>query len=84
MKVEYISTKEAEKIRRQMPKTKTMEEYETYWKQLPQGHVGKMVVDQKDGVRPQTIKSRLTRAGRNLNLDAQIKRVQNTVLFWIR
>ena len=84
MKVEYISTKEAETIRRQMPKSKTMEEYEGYWKQLPKGQVGKMVVGTKDGIRPQTVKSRLARAGRNLSLDTQTKRIQNTVLFWVR
>ena len=40
MKVEFITTKEAENIRRTMPKSKTMEEYESYWKQLPLGQVG--------------------------------------------
>jgi hypothetical protein len=84
MKVEYISTKEAENIKRTMPKSKTMEEYEGYLKQLPNGQVGKFEVSPKDGIKPQTIKSRLTRAGRNLSLDTQIKRIQNTVLFWVR
>jgi len=83
MKLEFISTKEAENIRRQMPKSKTMEEYESYWKKLPQGQVGKIEVGTKDGIKPQTVKNRIKRAGIFLGLDSQIKRVGNTILFWI-
>ena len=82
MKVEFITTQEAEGIKRIMPKSKTMEEYEGFWKQLPHGQVGKMVVSQKDGIKPQTIRSRLNRAGEGLQLKAKTKRVGNTVLFW--
>jgi len=62
--------------------SKTMEEYEGYWKQLPKGQVGKIRVGQKDGIKPQTVKNRIRRAGLYLGLDSQIKRVGNTVLFW--
>jgi hypothetical protein len=82
MKVEFITTQEAETIKRIMPKSKTMEEYEGFWQQLPAGQVGKMVVSQKDGIKPQTIRSRLNRAGEGLQLKAKTKRVGNTVLFW--
>ena len=82
MKLEIITKEEAEKIRRTMPKSKTMEEYEGYLKQLPDGQVGKIVVTQKDGIKPQTIRNRLTRASRNLELNIQTKRVGNTILFW--
>jgi len=82
MKVEFITTQEAEGIKRIMPKSKTMEEYEGFWQQLPAGQVGKMVVSQKDGIKPQTIRSRLNRAGEGLQLKAKTKRVGNTVLFW--
>ena len=82
MKVEFVTKEEAEKIRRTMPKSKTMEEYEGYLKQLPDGQVGKIVVTQKDGIKPQTIRNRLTRASRNLELNIQTKRVGNTILFW--
>jgi hypothetical protein len=82
VKVEFITTQEAENIKRIMPKSKTMEEYEIYWQQLPAGQVGKIVVSQKDGIRPQTIRSRLNRAGESLQLKAKTKRVGNTVLFW--
>ena len=82
MKLEFVTKEEAEKIRRTMPKSKTMEEYEGYLKQLPDGQVGKIVVTQKDGIKPQTIRNRLTRASRNLELNIQTKRVGNTILFW--
>ena len=82
MKVEFITTQEAEGIKRIMPKSKAMEEYEGFWKQLPHGQVGKMVVSQKDGIKPQTIRSRLIRAGKSLSLTFETKRVSNTILFW--
>ncbi len=82
MKVEYITTKEAEKIRRIMPPSKTMEEYMGYLKQLPNGQVGKFEVATKDGIKPQTVRSRLMRAGKSTGIDVQSKRVGNTVLFW--
>ncbi len=37
MQVEYVTKEEAETIRRKMPKSKTMEEYESYLMQLPEG-----------------------------------------------
>ena len=65
-----------------MPKSKTMEEYEVYLKQLPDGQVGKIEVTLKDGVKPQTVRSRLNRAGMSLNIDVETRRVGNIVLFW--
>ena len=82
MKVEFITTKEAENIRRIMPKSKTMEEYKGYLKQIPDGKVGKFEVAPKDGIKTQTVRSRLIRAGKSLKLNVETKRVGNTVLFW--
>lgn len=82
MKVEFITPQEAETIRRKMPKSKTMEEYESYLMQLPDGQVGKLVVDGKDSIKPQTVRSRLNRASKSLNIDIETRRVGNTVLFW--
>ena len=82
MKLEYVTKEEADKIRRTMPKSKTMEEYEVYLKQLPDGQVGKIEVTLKDGVKPQTVRSRLNRAGMSLNIDVETRRVGNIVLFW--
>lgn len=59
-----------------------MLEYEEYLKQLPEGQVGKIEVTQKDDVKPQTVRSRLIRAGKSLELSIQTKRVGNIVLFW--
>jgi hypothetical protein len=82
MKLDFITPQEAESIRRKMPKSKTMEEYEGYLKQLPDGQVGKILVTQKDSIKPQTVRSRLNRASKNLKLDIETRRVANTVLFW--
>ena len=82
MKLEFITKQEAETIKRKMPKSKVMEEYEGYLKQLPDGQVGKIVVAQKDTIKPQTVRSRLNRASKSLKLDVETRRVANTVLFW--
>ena len=60
-----------------------MLEYEEYIKQLPEGKVGKVEVDKKDSVKPQTVRNRLNKASKNLEMDIQTNRVGNTVLFWI-
>lgn len=65
-----------------MPKSKVMEEYEGYLKQLPDGQVGKIEVTQKDGIKPNTVRSRLVIAIKNLELRIQTKRVGVAVLFW--
>ncbi|MFC1912112.1 hypothetical protein ACFLXG_03040 [Chloroflexota bacterium] len=82
MKVEYVTKEEAESIKRHMPKSKVMLEYEDYLKQLPEGQVGKIEVAQKDGIKPQTVRSRLNRAGKSLNIDTETRRIANIVLFW--
>jgi hypothetical protein len=82
MKLDFITKEEAETIRRKMPKSKTMLEYEDYLKQLPDNQVGKIIVDKKDSIKPQTVRSRLIRASKNLKLDIQTRRIANTILFW--
>lgn len=82
MKLEFITSEAAQSIRRTMPKSKTMEEYEGYLKQLPDGQVGKIEVAQKDDIKPQTVRSRLVRASKSVELNIETKRVGNTVLFW--
>jgi hypothetical protein len=82
MKLDFISKEEAETIRRKMPKSKIQEEYEGYLKQLPDGQVGKIVIDKKDTVKAQTIRNRIAKASLSLNLDIQTKRIANTILFW--
>ena len=82
MKLEFITQEEAETIKRKMPKSKTMEEFEGYLKQMPDGQVGKIEVTQKDSIRPQTLRNRLIRASNSLSIDIKTRRVGNTVLFW--
>lgn len=82
MKLEFITPQEAETIKRKMPKSKTMIEYEDYLKQLPERQVGKLVVDKKDTIKPNTAKARLIRASKNLKLNVKTKRVESTILFW--
>ena len=82
MKLEFITSQEAETIKRKMAKSKTMEEYEEYLKQLPDGQVGKLVIDGKDQIKPQTVRTRLNRASKNLELSIETRRVGNTILFW--
>ena len=55
MKVEFVTREEAENIKRKMPKTKVMEEYEGYLHNLPDGQVGKIEVTEKDDVKPQAV-----------------------------
>jgi hypothetical protein len=61
MKAEFITVKKAGSIKRTMPKSKTMEEYEGYLKQLLDGKVDKFEVSPKDGIKPQTVRGRLIR-----------------------
>jgi len=82
VKLEFITQQEAETIRRKMPKSKTLEEYEGYLKQLPDGQVGKIEITLKDGIKPQTVRVRLNRASKSLELNIETKRVSNVVLFW--
>jgi len=82
VKLEFITPQEAETIKRKMPKSKTMIEYEDYLKQLPERQVGKLVVDKKDTIKPNTAKARLIRASKNLKLNVKTKRVESTILFW--
>jgi hypothetical protein len=83
MDIKYISSREAESIKRKMPKSKVMVEFEGYLKQLPDGQVGKIEITPKDGLKPQTVRSRLIRAGKSLNIGIETRRVGNTVLFWV-
>ena len=82
MKLKFITPEAADSIKRQMPKSRVMEEFEGYLKELPDGQVGKIEVTQKDSVKPQTVRARLNRASKNLELNIETKRVGNTVLFW--
>jgi hypothetical protein len=82
MKIDFITQQEADSIKRKMPKTKTMLEYEGYLKQLPDGQVGKIETTQKDDVKPYTIRNRLIKASKSLEMRIEVKRIGSTILFW--
>ena len=82
MNVQYISQQDANNIKKQMPKSKTMLEYEVFWQRLPKGQIVKIDIAPKDGIKPNTVRSRLIRASKCLKLTAKTKRVGNVVLFW--
>lgn len=82
MKNEYITFQQADKLTRKMPKSEVAKEYENYIKQLPQGQVGQITVDKKDGIKSNTAKARLIRAGRALGIELETKRVGTVVQYW--
>jgi len=82
MNIEFITQQEADGIKRKMPKSKIILEYEGYLKQLTDGQVGKIETTQKDDVKPYTIRNRLIKASRNLEMNIEVKRVNNVILFW--
>lgn len=83
MNIEFITQQEADSIKRKMPKSKIMLEYEGYLKQLTGGQVGKIDVSKKDDVKPYTVRNRLIKASKNLEMNIEVKRIGNTILFWI-
>ena len=81
MKIDFITQEQADTIKRKMPKTKMQIEYEGYLKQLVDGKVGKIEIA-KDDVKPYTVRNRLMKASRNLEMKIEIKRINNVILFW--
>ena len=78
--VEYLTPEEADQFKRHMPKSAVLKEYEQYLRDLPDGKVGHVVAK---GEKPQTIKNRVVRAGKSLNItDLRIRRVGDNILFW--
>jgi len=51
-----------------------------YLRDLPEGKVGHLTATK--GEKPQTIKNRVVRAANSLNMDLQVKRVGDNILFW--
>ncbi len=79
--MQYISSEASEQFKRSMPKSKVMEEYEKYLRDLPKGKVGQLAVTRSE--KPQTIKNRVVRAARSLNMtDLKVKRVGDNILVW--
>jgi len=82
MKNEYITFEQADKLKRQMPKSEVAKEFESYIKELPQGQVGQITVDKKDSIKANTAKARLIRASKAIGIELQTKRVGNVIQYW--
>ena len=82
VQVDYTTIDEARSLRRRMAKRPIVQEYESLLLNLPEGKAGQ-VDARKEGEKAQTIKNRLVRVGKGLNVtDLQVRRVGDIVSFW--
>ena len=80
--IEYTSIEEAKALRRSKKKSPVVEEYEAFLLNLPEGKAG-MIDGQKEKEKPLTIRNRLIRVGKSLNMDdLNVKRAGDVVTFW--
>jgi len=82
VQVDYTTIEEAKAVRRSLTKRPLVQEYESLLLSLPEGKAG--MIDAKKGKeRAQTIKNRLVRVGKGLNItDLKVRRVGDIVSFW--
>jgi hypothetical protein len=82
VKVDYVPIEEAKSLKRSVKKSPIVEEYESLLLNLPEGKAGKIGA-KKEKEKPQTIKNRLIRIGKSLNMtDLKVRRVGDIVSFW--
>ena len=82
VKVDYVPIEEAKSLKRSKKKSPIVEEYESLLLNLPEGKAGKIDA-KKEKEKAQTIKNRLIRIGRSLNMsDLKVRRVGDIVSFW--
>ena len=82
VQVDYTTIDEARSLRRRMAKRPIVQEYESLLLNLPEGKAGKIDA-KKEKEKPQTIKNRLARVGKGLNMDElRIRRTGDIVSFW--
>jgi len=80
--IEYTTIEEAKALRRSKKKSPIIEEYESLLLNLPEGKAGKIDAS-KAKEKPLTIRNRLIRVGKSLNMtDLQVKRAGDIVTFW--
>jgi len=80
--IEYTSIEEAKALRRVMAKRPIVQEYERLLLSLPEGQAGRIDAT-KEVEKAQTIKNRLVRVGKGLNItDLKIRRTGDIVSFW--
>jgi len=82
VKIDYVPIEEAKALRRSKKKSPVVEEYESLLLNLPAGKAG-MIDAKKEKEKPLTIRNRLIRVGKSLNMtDLQVKRAGDIVSFW--
>jgi len=82
IKIEYTTIEEAKALKRSKKKSPVVEEYESLLLNLPEGKAG-MIDSQRAKEKAQTVKNRLVRVGKSLNMtDLQVRRTGNIVSFW--
>ena len=82
VKIDYVSIDEVKSLKRKVRKSPIVEEYESLLMNLPEGKAG-MIDAKKEKEKPQTIKNRLIRIGKSVNMtDLKVKRVGDVVSFW--
>lgn len=82
VKIDYVPIEEAKALRRSKKKSPLVEEYESLLLNLPEGKAGRIDA-KKEKEKAQTIKNRLVRVGKSLNMtDLRVRRVGDIVSFW--
>jgi hypothetical protein len=80
--VDYIPIEEAKSLKRIMKESPVVQEYESLLLNLPERQAGKIDAKKEKG-KAQTMKNRLLRVGKNLNMtDLNVKRIGDIVSFW--
>ena len=82
VKIDYVPIEEAKALRRSKKKSAVIEEYESLLLNLPTGKAG-MIDSKKEKEKSLTIRNRLLRVGKTLNMDdLNVKRAGDIVTFW--
>jgi len=82
VKIDYVPIEEAKALRRVKKRSPVVEEYEALLLNLPAGKAG-MIDAKKEKEKPLTIRNRLIRVGKSLNMDdLNVKRAGDVVTFW--
>ena len=82
MKYTTLPKEELSKFKKRMPESEVMAEYKKYIEDLPDDKIGHFAVDDKDSVKPNTIKARLRKASDKLKVDIQVERHGNEIIFY--
>lgn len=82
MGYEKLPKTELYRFTKRMPESEVMAEYKKYIEDLSEDEIGHFTVDDKDSVKPNTIKARLRKASDKLKVDIQVERHGNEIIFY--